>query len=434
MNPETGAGWNGLYLQPLPYESIASIMLRFAWRNALRSNRIKTIFRGEKLRNSKQGSLYCPNWVDVTYIAKNLGWRIDYVPEMNIGYRFGSIGLWASNHFRYCRFCLLASYHSYFYQYHLLNACPIHNSELIDRCLSCNDRTPLYYCNKELFEISYHCPKCGQPLTGDHPTITAYLRFQQRVPELETRMAELMRWCMEKKDAERLTYLNASCYIISPTMLSARQVFIRRQHTFFHSPPEFLAPQKSNSISILTVRCGAPYWNGRPRPYKDRWMGPYQCMIRRLERWIQQTEGKVNTGYMLTVGKELQSQSWSISVKHVAVAMFRYLFEGEQSFSFSRNPKKIDEPILFQNQKAEVVPGVVWLATYLTIFGWVYYWITHVEEQSIMLFLQDLNSLNLPYAYNYGERVNEFISSFPTVAGLSLSPFKTIVQIPANDD
>lgn len=66
----------------------------------------------------------------------------------------------SDNALRYCPQCIAQGFQSVLCQIDGLTLCPVHNVPIVDRCLSCNRKTPRYALTEEILLSPLTCPDC----------------------------------------------------------------------------------------------------------------------------------------------------------------------------------------------------------------------------------------------------------------------------------
>jgi hypothetical protein len=198
-----------LDLIPLPGESIASSVWRFAWRNGLGAKELLR-FCSHADRYPRNGDRFNPErQFNREVFAESTGWpdhshEVDFVDASQRPYK----ELWWSSRFRYCPVCLENLYHSFWHQSLFLTHCPLDGAALKDRCYCCDAELPEYGFYRALLSAPYICQKCRGPISGVKVNLEGRISFQVRALEMKTRIAGVEQWWARvSPERERLEFL-----------------------------------------------------------------------------------------------------------------------------------------------------------------------------------------------------------------------------------
>jgi hypothetical protein len=138
-----------------PYESIVSLLWKFARQNQLPGHLIATQ-AAKNITDPYEGIEACAKKVDISGLAKALGLpsktiRASVLPE--------SLQRSSSPWLKYCKLCLKDGYHSVVHQLNRVGKCPFHRIDVSDVCPECGGRTP-YRLNARLLNTPYRCASC----------------------------------------------------------------------------------------------------------------------------------------------------------------------------------------------------------------------------------------------------------------------------------
>ncbi len=172
LNYRGGVIWNHQWIRP--FESFWSVMQRFSVKNfpdlptlldlivvdknnCPKALLVKQLTQGDRLSYRKLANLLLTaESVIESMFPQNI------IPNLHCGklsYQF------CSSHLRYCQSCLLAGYHSTYFQLNSLNECPIHNRALYNACHHCGAGIP-YQITATNLSAPYSCPHCGEWLSA----------------------------------------------------------------------------------------------------------------------------------------------------------------------------------------------------------------------------------------------------------------------------
>lgn len=195
MNPAKMVG--GADLPPLPYESMRSAMARLGWRHGIYADNLVSlgIAHGNDPEGQIPGDLPAGS-LDLYCIIRD--WLKKTTAEGE--YRrmhFGDLSsfLWQTREFRFCPLCLEVCYHSFLFQWRLLEVCPLHGCPLTTSCLHCGRAVLESHSYSSIGLIGYRCILCKEPISGGEPSLAQHLQFQRDAEYVETVMAESVRHC-----------------------------------------------------------------------------------------------------------------------------------------------------------------------------------------------------------------------------------------------
>jgi hypothetical protein len=151
LNPSPGYIFNPRWLDP--YESVVSMMWKFAWINGLDG---KTVVRHFALRSVDpyEGVEASRTELDVRKIAAALG-----VTQKTVHAALGRPGRSGSAMLRYCPKCIRRTYHSVVHQFSYEQQCPAHRCLLREACPQCGAMNP-YRIDAGTLDVPFGCPKC----------------------------------------------------------------------------------------------------------------------------------------------------------------------------------------------------------------------------------------------------------------------------------
>jgi len=398
-------GWAGTDLKPLPLESCASFLLRFAWRNRLSA---------AQLRECSSKSQQFPFTFDEKIFAQVSSWHSTDIAERH---RVGNThwAVWKSDLFRYCPLCLECGYHSFWHQFSMLWLCPIHHIELRTRCHSCNADCPNYPTSKKLFDRPYYCAKCKMPICGVAPSLSAHLDFRECGIDLNEAFAPYTKWWGAKyKEPKNFHWLNLWTGRIEMRMNSCRdQGFMQSILCDGTDVPEYFSqplyrdittlswvvlPQHDNSSLALFPEQYS--WNDHRR----RALPIYRATLRVLEHQIDRHEkptsaeiSRHRSFQVISEGRKRGIDVRSYQPRLFALCLMRWQLEagfGFGSFTDSCNAefyyaRSIEKHCL----NARPLPRLQWRAIYLAIYAVWYYRVLTAKRQG-WLNVADLSTTN----------------------------------------
>lgn len=280
--------WADLDLAPLPFESLESAVLRFAWSNGLSWKEIKVHVGapGHRLRP------------DCERLEAATGWfmqmRSECVGDLaTVKGRFADP--WRVKLFRFCPICTEGLFHSFLYQYVDVHTCPIHGAELLTRCVMCGADSPAV---RTLYQTPLRCTHCEQYLCGASPTLAEHFSLRGDRDYLERRLKQLHRWTVSGQVRQQeASFIMRTAVRSMNAQLARRNADIARE---LARATHTAAAMKS--FSLISERiCLDGYiclrWNYRVaihvavRPNSGAAAiktveAVYQSLLRTIERWL----------------------------------------------------------------------------------------------------------------------------------------------------
>lgn len=157
----------GLRPRYIPYESIYSILCRFALFNVITGGSlVKTIkqYCGSQFaRNRHSKNLSHIESVGVVGLQELFGLSPRQVKSLFLTPTHISSDRHVASEFRYCPVCLSQGRHYTLFQYELIESCPVHAIGLLDQCQHCG-ASMSYELKVSLFKHPYGCWRCGRQL------------------------------------------------------------------------------------------------------------------------------------------------------------------------------------------------------------------------------------------------------------------------------
>lgn len=281
-------GWAGLDLIPLPYESRWGVLLRFAWRNALRESTLAgTHLLQSFLRPHEElddeGRRIAP-FVFPEAIS---------VPDTTGVYCLDEC--WLTRRFRYCPLCLEAGYHTALFQIRAIGACPFHRAQLSDRCHCCGTEIPILLLSRPLL-APYFCERCEEAISGVPPSLEAHLDFRENSADLEKAMAPYVTWWKTVIRHQRGLYGEPGMSSTSYAKWCTSPQFVWALACKDVPGPEFVMPSRHTDGAIVTLRWHCRIATDLPRYWECDFRGEYGqavylSTLKILRRWIMREEG-----------------------------------------------------------------------------------------------------------------------------------------------
>ncbi len=187
--------WSGSDLTLLPWESSASILMRFAWRNALNPKDTKRIVCGKQL-SMFSNSFLDLNWLTNNRLGRDFGWQFPSTEEISTLTIFKDFKKdFFSNKLRICPICMECGYHTFWHQMIFLRVCPLHSCQLVTSCCSCGAQLPEYRMHSNFIEKRYQCEFCFKPIPGAEVSLEKHLDFKDSVKNIQTAFQHCEDWC-----------------------------------------------------------------------------------------------------------------------------------------------------------------------------------------------------------------------------------------------
>ncbi len=156
------------------FESLWSLLHKFAFLNSTDSHSIREIFALEDFRRKNLGGVW--KWskrrdlrdfgaLDPKKLSYVLQLDRDVLDKAVLSTYLNKreIGHFTADKLRYCKECIKKGFHSVIYQLQFFEFCPIHrNIKLISRCETCKNDIP-YELSVKAFKVPYSCSCCLRP-------------------------------------------------------------------------------------------------------------------------------------------------------------------------------------------------------------------------------------------------------------------------------
>ena len=154
-----------------PYESLYSVLQKFAWANATSDSGINRLLFGVSKRIDITAwghprSLVLSRWMPSPSIVLPPGYPLSEGTLSHFSGKWDHY-LASDTNVRFCRSCLQDGYHSPFFQIQGILRCPVHKELLISQCPSCGATTPPFALCHCTFATPFHCGSCGYPLASE---------------------------------------------------------------------------------------------------------------------------------------------------------------------------------------------------------------------------------------------------------------------------
>ena len=165
-----------------PFESVVSILWKFARLNRLPGHRVVThVAKGQI--DPYEGYAATAAELDIRLTAASLGLTQKTIrlsmqrPELRRD--------WCSQ-LRFCPHCMSRGYHSVVHQFGCIPYCPVHGCCLQTRCRSCGS-TSEYLIKASVLDATFKCPNCRRSYGNSPPS------FVHRIPMLPRDRAAIVR-------------------------------------------------------------------------------------------------------------------------------------------------------------------------------------------------------------------------------------------------
>lgn len=157
----------GLRPRYIPYESIYSILCRFALFNVTTGGAlVKTIKQhcgSQSVRNRHSKNLSYIESMGFDGLQELFGLSPRQVKSLFLTPTHISSDRHVASEFRYCPICLSQGRHYTLFQYALIESCPVHAIGLLGQCQHCGANMS-YELKASLFKHPYGCWRCGRQL------------------------------------------------------------------------------------------------------------------------------------------------------------------------------------------------------------------------------------------------------------------------------
>lgn len=281
-------GLAGTDLNPLPYESYLSCLLRLAWRNVFSRAQLWSAI-GVR---SSQLYFYCDEFFE------RLGWPRPSRRERTFMIEFAQDrDIWYVKLFRYCPLCLAHGYHSYLFQWRSLARCPVHDVALTTSCQFCGCGLGKYDLTFELCHRPYFCMNCRRAISGVPPSLDLHLDLRAVPGVLSSYFDQYGAWW------EQTASYRAAAGSIGGLAPGAKQSqwcdvgrLLRSVAAQGRGAPARvdLETYPSAALIVLEWRCQArvrrPWFGNRETsrgwPRRPVYEAVYRCTLRMLAKWI----------------------------------------------------------------------------------------------------------------------------------------------------
>jgi hypothetical protein len=373
--------WSGTDLFPLPHESAASALWRFAWRNALDASQLK------RLSSDTNGY---PFIINTERFSRVSTWLVPGIEEIDFSaYSRRDANLWQDPHFRYCPLCLEHGYHSFWFQCPLLDCCPIHALALSTRCHACDAELAQYPSSRALMEKAYYCAHCHAPICGAPPTLMAHLEFRERAQELTCAFQPLLTWWKSiRAEPKNVCWMETwRTTTDAPSTWCIAEEFMRSIISSGTILPLCFRRSRYRDITILSWRIRSN------RKHRDQfnsrrfsWHGVvktaravYRCTLRILESWIMEHEGLSAQAYRRHFDFQLVDVDGrkGIDVRDyqprlLALCLMRWQLESGMAYRLfveSRFAELYQQPSIDKYLCDPSTPRLQWRAIFLAIYA-----------------------------------------------------------------
>jgi hypothetical protein len=206
MKPRRQSSWNWSRRWLMYGDSMAGILLRFTYANALPFQTLKRLVSGPSGISEIGTHLFSTGGVDHGWepFCEAVEITVDEAKKSLFGDVLETLmGSWVvARHLRFCPECLKIGYHARYFQLLSLAECPIHHLTLLDECPNCGAKTPNYRICKELLSAVYCCPTCGMLYGGSRISIHAFFNPGMTNEQLEAVWEPLDHWIESIRKAD----------------------------------------------------------------------------------------------------------------------------------------------------------------------------------------------------------------------------------------
>lgn len=403
----------------LPYASLWHTILRATALNRIRSGELpsRTAHTINLLHNKSVV-------IDTDALAKSLGEN----PSVFRWSHFGDLPYWLSNlitpGFRLCMDCLEQGYHSAFFSLKLLDACPIHGTQLFDRCecgrpfcgsISPADFPRAGYC--ECYKLQFFSREtCRQPKL-DAKLTKAFDPIADWIEHISTFITHSFRFdpfpTREERDwLEDLFEMSTAFNLKYPDCFFKPTIRYPRSLTRNHSG-KFSGPTTMREDTV-TASTGT-YWKSRPATWT------YRALSRYIRRHVFRKKESIGTSFLTETGKlhrhHFQGANDS-TVWALAEIMWSNYFEYHVLFRRwpHRDPKStgeisfINTDLTYSTNSPQIKPAVQhWLEYQVAATGMLAIWRKAIEMANEVSRTHDLirvsNFMDVSVPFNWSAEV-----------------------------
>ena len=153
LSPSLGYVSDPRWLEP--YESLVSMLWKFAWMNRLAGHVVAEHVAARAV-DPYEGVAGSATDVDVLRVAATLGVKRKTVRQ--------ALTIRDKPHsaLRFCCRCMAHGYHSVVHQFGYIASCPVHDCALATTCPGCGAASP-YRLDARLLGAPFRCAQCGRP-------------------------------------------------------------------------------------------------------------------------------------------------------------------------------------------------------------------------------------------------------------------------------
>lgn len=438
--------WNSLDLIPFPHESAFSILMRFAWRNAMRTASLYKMVTGKKYVGSSYFGT-SESFYDLKLLINNkffaeTGW--DICPQgfqdlchatAKITYAFFSVIL------RVCPLCFGYGYHAIWHQLNSLKVCPLHGCQIIDYCSSCGHKLCTYSFSKEFFEDPYMCANCKGPIAGVEIRLEDHLDSQRYMSYFDEEFAAYATWARNaRRGLASLRKIHSDYFGIHEYWKWLRvDVFMLQAANILVPLPNYSSEER-RGITVIAWRqkMQSLSWdsNAHIADWKRRHKMTrtvYVATLNLLQKWIMQRlvdKKRFHSTLDFFEDRKINLDDWDSA--HLAYILIRTFYENADNVTLL----EVIAPVgLYFDWQSEFrlnsfqgrEPRNGWRALFIGIFAFLY-WTIEDKKRSRVLDLRkvrvNLNAVVPTYFIVESENVFCGGMLFPEIPGLPLMPFR----------
>lgn len=433
MEKQNELAWAGESYRPLPYESTLSVLLWFAWRNALSLAQLKKLCSKKNL-SSKKLSFLDIAWIDSGHLCNATALQLPLQHELDaLSQLVPSSELWMRpSHLHYCPICLEDGYHSFWFQFELLHQCPIHHCKLQNVCQCCGGKTPEYRMGSDLFQRPYFCSLCGGPLSGAVPRLGNHRNARENARIYLEAFADLTVWANKRgvgRDIVAACRLEPFSFIRWHAWCRPQEM-LRSAACIGNPIPYICTAPRYDEFTVIRWRVrwfenDQPDYESPRRVWerRTRTSNPvYLATLRLLERWIGGRYPTVEEKYVRCISEH---GYFSEIPELAALALLRRAMEPFTGWD-SREASLADEPNVFMLYKNGRSPRLAWRAFFLGAYA-VLLWVVRrgrVEQAKKEVSLIAKLAQMVPWSMEVKDGYVSGAVFFPKLDPVPLRPFK----------
>lgn len=320
-----------------------------------------------------------------------------------------------SSQLRICPVCWAERYHSYVYQLVFAPVCPVHGCPLVTECLACGADLPGEGVDNLRVHRWYQCRQCGEPVSGASADWLGYVQDADPASlasALVDRLSPLVAWLERISTApfmkpQLLSQIHAGAFPWEPAAFLHSVAYVR-----LGGPSSLLQAPAFADITTLRWELEVlpnklmPDWTFDRRVDRVTRHVMWWKVCRRVEHWAADPPGSTHRNHR-DGGAESETVATRLRAAVQASAELRAL-------ASSRTP-----PLVPLERHAGGAPRLALVAYFLGV------WATAIWKAFLGQPVNPSN-WNPPFLVEESDGVQQGWVLFPSVPGLSISPFNSL--------